>query len=621
MAKAIDPNKYFYARTLLTQNLSIAEVRKELKKIFGSSISPNRLVELKAEIESDVPIPQIIKPSTGLSRIFGGKSDKLAHLSTQIEMFNEMIAKMDQQAILIHQLFNKFEKYSRTFAYWETRFANVDFVENIHDGPAGITDEEFFNHRKAPIHDFIQANPTLIRKIITVDTINIIAQTTNIHPRIVELVLREIFGDERMAMYQWDGPPSSPSDTQKGKKDKVKPALAVKIPQAQDPVRSQTHPTAKLQPLGITDPKSNMDSIIAPITTNCAHVFDVEYSTTRTAGMTKLDLSNLGITSLHDIKGLAQLKDVQILDLSENNITQIDFSGTTFQNSPLLQTLQRLVLRFNQISEIRGLDQLKNLEVLYLSQNQLTTMEESGVRDLKKLYVLDLSENNFDSVRGIAGIENLTQLDLSYNQIQSWNGIEQLISLTTLNLAHNRFLDFEGLEESHLINLKSLDLTHNQIDSLEGLEYLRELDQLVLAENKLQETHASMGTKFTTIKWLDLSKNQLIDVLGLEIFPAVEDLNAADNHIESCVGIEQMKFLRKLNLSRNGLKLDQFTQLMKLDFQGNEISALQGLGQLDFLTELRLEGNRVYDWVKEEWGVDPAIIAKQVVSYCKRLKY
>lgn len=57
----------------------------------------------------------------------------------------------------------------------------------------------------------------------------------------------------------------------------------------------------------------------------------------------------------------------------------------------LRQICRILDLSFNRIKEIEGLDNLVNLEKLYLSSNKIS--EIKGVNHLKKLTMLELGDN------------------------------------------------------------------------------------------------------------------------------------------------------------------------------------------------------------------------------------
>ncbi|MFX0099742.1 MAG: leucine-rich repeat domain-containing protein [Candidatus Hodarchaeota archaeon] len=92
-----------------------------------------------------------------------------------------------------------------------------------------------------------------------------------------------------------------------------------------------------------------------------------------------LDISHKGIRDINSIIGFNQIRDLRVLDLSSNQIT--DISGLR-----KLQTLERLVLRNNKIKEIKKIDTLVFLEHLDLRNNQLTLIEDIGnLVNLKEL--------------------------------------------------------------------------------------------------------------------------------------------------------------------------------------------------------------------------------------------
>lgn len=75
-----------------------------------------------------------------------------------------------------------------------------------------------------------------------------------------------------------------------------------------------------------------------------------------------LDLSKLSISDITEVKGLNDLYDLEILIFSNNNISEI-------KGLDNLTELKDLVLDKNEITEIRGLEHLKNLELLCVKRN------------------------------------------------------------------------------------------------------------------------------------------------------------------------------------------------------------------------------------------------------------
>jgi len=95
----------------------------------------------------------------------------------------------------------------------------------------------------------------------------------------------------------------------------------------------------------------------------------------------KLSLVNKKITDLTKIRGLNNLYNIDELDLSNNHISEI-------KNLDSLRDLKTLILRNNQITEIDGLKNLTNLMRLDLSFNFIT--EIKGLENQKNLISLNL---------------------------------------------------------------------------------------------------------------------------------------------------------------------------------------------------------------------------------------
>jgi hypothetical protein len=84
------------------------------------------------------------------------------------------------------------------------------------------------------------------------------------------------------------------------------------------------------------------------------------------------------------------------------------------------------------ISEIEGLETLSDLQVLNLSDNQI--VEIKGLDNLTKLTELDLSNNYIKEIQGLDHQINLKKLNLKANRFFNIKGFENLINLERLNL-------------------------------------------------------------------------------------------------------------------------------------------------------------------------------------------
>jgi len=320
---------------------------------------------------------------------------------------------------------------------------------------------------------------------------------------------------------------------------------------------------------------------------------------------------NLRDNQLTEIKGLEQLTQLQRLDLSNNQLTEI-------KGLEQLTQLQDLRLSNNLLTEIKGLEQLTQLQTLWLNNNQLT--EIKGLEKLTQLQVLYLSSNPLTEIKGLEQLTQLISLDLRWNQLTEIKGLEQLTQLQYLDLSSNRLTEIKGLEQ--LTQLQRLDLSNNQLTEIKGLEQLTQLQYLDLSSNHLTEikgleqltqlqtlwlsdnqlTEIKGLEQLTQLQTLDLSNNLLTEIKGLEQLTQLQKLYLYNNQLTEIKGLEQLTQLQYLNLSSNHLTnikgLEQLTQLQTLDLSSNQLTEIKGLEQLSHLQELYLRDNQLAD-IKE----------------------
>jgi len=139
----------------------------------------------------------------------------------------------------------------------------------------------------------------------------------------------------------------------------------------------------------------------------------------------RIDLRNCGIEDISDIEGLDSLKNLKELDLSHNQISEI-------KGLESLENLESLEIHNNKISEIKGLEKLKNLDTLFLQDNQIT--EINGLDDLLNLKNLALQNNKISEIKGLGNLHKLEILGLASNHITT-KIIEELGGLDSIGRA------------------------------------------------------------------------------------------------------------------------------------------------------------------------------------------
>ncbi|MFT9038819.1 leucine-rich repeat domain-containing protein [Schleiferilactobacillus harbinensis] len=174
-----------------------------------------------------------------------------------------------------------------------------------------------------------------------------------------------------------------------------------------------------------------------------------------------LSVANSGTNNgISDLSPLANLTQLQQLDLDDNNITDV---------SPLakLTGLQELHLNTNKISDISvlsGLHNLTNLEVGYNSITDLTPL--SGLHLLSKLTISgNAALSNLDSLVSLTNLQSLRAAYLP--ALTNITGIKNAVQLSYLELENDNLTDVAALQ--NISSLTTVKLDSNHISDLSPL--------------------------------------------------------------------------------------------------------------------------------------------------------
>ena len=101
--------------------------------------------------------------------------------------------------------------------------------------------------------------------------------------------------------------------------------------------------------------------------------------------------------------------------------------------------------------------------------------------DYEKVTKLNLRVQQLTSVKGLEKLTQLEWLSLDYNQLTDVKGLEKLTQLKELYLGGNQLTDVKELEK--LTQLEELGLGDNKLTDVKGLENLTQLKELNLENN------------------------------------------------------------------------------------------------------------------------------------------
>jgi len=311
------------------------------------------------------------------------------------------------------------------------------------------------------------------------------------------------------------------------------------------------------------------------------------------SGLLTLHIRARDVTNITDIKGLSKITNLEGLDLYYNQITEI-------KGLENLTNLQKLDLGENKITDIKGLDTLINLKELSFFINRIS--EIRGLENPTNLQYLQLGRNKIKEIKGLENLTNLQELFLSNNQISEIKGLENLINLKNLSLRKNQITEIKGIE--NLINLETVSLANNQITEI------KELDKLI------------------NLRTLQLHKNQISEIKGLENLTNLRSIWLCNNRITEIKSFENLTNLHELWFENNQVTelkgLENLKNLITLYLRNNKIAELKGLENLSKLKWLDLYRNPVYKWTVKKFGDSDWRVLEEhhlpyVIAYCKKI--
>jgi len=158
---------------------------------------------------------------------------------------------------------------------------------------------------------------------------------------------------------------------------------------------------------------------------------------------------------------------LEILEICNNNIS--DLTGIQ-----VLKNLKTLVLKDNNLNKIDALDGLINLQYLDLSCNKLRNVERSNIGFLPNLTTLICDSNYLKNINSFSKLQSLSFVSFDSNKVSEISNIERLSEIENLkeiNLNNNPLTK----NINYRVNVIRKFYNLNKIDGLEVTKDEREI--------------------------------------------------------------------------------------------------------------------------------------------------
>ncbi|MDF9538600.1 NEAT domain-containing protein [Bacillus cereus] len=212
----------------------------------------------------------------------------------------------------------------------------------------------------------------------------------------------------------------------------------------------------------------------------------------------------------------------------------------------------------------------------------------------------NLNRENLDTPitkEDLLKVKSLIVVEAKSKGIKDVSGLEYMTNLENLTLEEVKLKNIKFI--SNLRQLKSLSITYGELEDIGPLAKLEHIEFLTLRNNKISDL--SPLSQMKKIKMLDLNSNYIKDIKPLFTVKSLRTLTVANNQIsnDNLAGIEQLKNVKNLSLSNNGLTniehITSMKKLVELDLAKNELENIEPLSRLSTVQSLNLEENYISD--------------------------
>ena len=298
------------------------------------------------------------------------------------------------------------------------------------------------------------------------------------------------------------------------------------------------------------------------------------------------------------------MKHLKFLDLHSNNLTYF----CLFKEMPVLDSL---LLSYNQISRIEGINNCLNLTNLDVNNNKIANFPRD-ILQLKKLSTLNLQNNDLNEIPNALGLMNsLVRLNIEGNPlIRLVSKMRNSSTEELKNYLKTRITD-KDLEGTPMNKNDLYDINMNDKERIVSFINNKTLmmNNKKITELPIEEFQNSIQKN--SLDKIDFSQNQIENIFTfqyiLNLIQSLSDLNLSQNLIDKFpICILSLPNLKILNISKNRIykfPYDELTStniselkcsLTYLDISYNRLDKIPDVtGLFTSLSTLNISNNKI----------------------------
>ncbi|RAS98787.1 internalin, partial [Bacillus cereus] len=267
----------------------------------------------------------------------------------------------------------------------------------------------------------------------------------------------------------------------------------------------------------------------------------------------------------------------------EDKVDQQDENGNVILDKQLQKHINKYNLnRENLDTPITKEDLLKVKSLIVVEAKSKGIKDVSGLEYMKNLENLTLEEVKLENIKFISNLRQLKSLSITYGELEDIGPLAELEHIESLSLRNNKISDLSPL--SQMKKIKLLDLNSNYIKDIKPLFTAKSLRTLTVANNQISNANLAGIEQLKNVKSLSLSNNGLTNIEHITPMKKLVELDLSKNELENIEPLSRMSTVQSLNLEENYISditpLSQLTGLYDLKLASNEIRDVRPVQEL-----------------------------------------